>query len=65
MAAREPVKTVQKISIELDIFSGRQNPSWELTEKEVTEMVGRMRNLPSAPLPPDILGLLSWFHYLE
>lgn len=57
MAAREPAKTVQKISVELDIFSGRQNPSWELLEKEATEMAGRMKNLPSAPLPPDIPGL--------
>jgi len=57
MAAREPAKTVQKIRIELDIFSGRQNPSWELTEKEATEMVGQMENLPSAPLQPDIPGL--------
>jgi hypothetical protein len=57
MTVREPAKTVQKIRIELDIFSGRQNPSWELTEKEATEMLGRMKNLPSSPLPLIVPGL--------
>jgi hypothetical protein len=35
--------------VELDIFSGRPNPAWELTEAESAEFLRRFRALPGAP----------------
>jgi len=40
--------------VEIDIFSGRPNPAWELTEAERTELERRMASLrPSPRLPID------------
>lgn len=33
---------------ELDVFSGQSNPSWDLTEAEVTELKRRLEKLPSS-----------------
>ena len=33
---------------ELDLFSGRPNPSWELTAEESAELVKRLKTLPEA-----------------
>ena len=32
--------------VELDAFSGRPNPVWELTEAQSLELLTRLRNLP-------------------
>ena len=37
-----------KISIELDVFSGRPNPSWELTASESGELLKQLSPLPEA-----------------
>lgn len=33
---------------ELDLFSGRPNPSWELSAEEIAELVKRLETLPEA-----------------
>lgn len=45
--------------IELDIYSGRQNPSWTLDEKEGAELIERLRGEPAliAPVNNAKLGL--------
>jgi len=37
-----------KISIELDVFSGRPNPSWELNSSESGELLKELSPLPEA-----------------
>jgi len=40
------------LQVELDAFSGRPNPHWELTGREATEFAARLRKLaPSAVAP--------------
>ncbi len=39
------------LRIELDVFSGRPNPSWVLTPAESEEIVMRLRRLASAAMP--------------
>jgi hypothetical protein len=41
-------KQMQKINVELDIFSGRPNPSWELTSAEISELTEYMAGLTPA-----------------
>jgi hypothetical protein len=36
------------VDVELDVFSGRTNPRWKLTEKEATELASRLHELPEA-----------------
>lgn len=38
--------------IELDVFSGRPNPGWMLTEAEAAELEAMMASLPVAVAPP-------------
>ena len=45
------MKQMQKISVELDIFSGRPNPSWELSSGEVSELARKMTGLIPASKP--------------
>lgn len=33
--------------VELDVFSGRPNPSWDLTSQEEQEFLSRLRSLPT------------------
>jgi hypothetical protein len=40
-AAPEPAQ------VELDIFSGRPNPTWKLSEEETSQLLGLLGNLPS------------------
>ncbi len=56
--AQEQNKKMQKINVELDIFSGRPNPSWELSSEEVSELVRYMDGLipVSQPAVASILG---------
>lgn len=57
MIAREPTRTKHSIMVELDIFSGRPNPSWELSAEGVSELGVRMTNLTPASKSPVVGGL--------
>ncbi|MCP3137654.1 hypothetical protein [Pyxidicoccus xibeiensis] len=41
------------VTVELDIFSGRPNPKWTLSEREVRQLAERIRADPSLLLPLD------------
>ncbi|RKH03207.1 hypothetical protein [Corallococcus carmarthensis] len=41
------------VTVELDIFSGRPNPRWALTEREARQLTERIRADPSLLLPLD------------
>lgn len=43
--------------IELDIFSGRPNPTWTLTSAEAVELESITTSLPVADAPPPFDGL--------
>lgn len=43
--------------VELDIFSGRPNPTWELSKEQADEFVSRLTNLPRCDRVPSIGGL--------
>jgi hypothetical protein len=45
------------VEVELLVFSGRENPRWQLTETEVDELIRRVRELPPGPPPPEPPGL--------
>lgn len=36
------------MTVELDVFSGRPNPTWTLSEKESTELLNLLKSLPAA-----------------
>jgi hypothetical protein len=38
--------TEGKVYVELDVFSGRPNPSWPLSTSEIRKLVGKLRRLP-------------------
>src|SRR5690349_13387270 len=40
------VPDAKTMQAELDMFSGRPNPSWTLTAQEITELLRRLRGLP-------------------
>jgi hypothetical protein len=42
------------VEIELDVFSGRPNPSWRLTEPEAQYLGGLLDGLPSGASPPQV-----------
>jgi hypothetical protein len=44
-------KESMKINIELDVFSGRPNPSWVIEDKEAEELSKLLQNLPISPKP--------------
>lgn len=48
------------IKIELDIFSGRENPFWTLTPKEENELFSRVEADRSMALPPKKVGNLGY-----
>lgn len=43
--------------VELDVFSGRPNPAWELAPEEVAELAQRLTGLPRTDQPPGEGGL--------
>ena len=43
--------------VELDVFSGRVNPSWDLPAKDASELARRLAGLPSVARPPAEPGL--------
>lgn len=46
--------------VELDLFSGRPNPSWELRPDQVQELLGFLSGLPLKPGEPADHGLLGY-----
>jgi hypothetical protein len=46
------------MKVQIDLFSGRPNPSWDLTEAEVLELLNRIDSLPASTAAdrPDGLG---------
>lgn len=40
--------------VEIDIFSGRPNPRWRLSEMESTKLTGLIENLDHAPSSPSL-----------
>ena len=53
-----PGDPAPEITMELDAFSGRPNPTWLLSPEEAAEVVERLRGLPRTTdsLPPAVLG---------
>lgn len=47
LAAATPVN-VKKAKVTLQIFSGRENPSWSLSEKQIDELPALLKDLPKA-----------------
>ena len=49
---------VPTMQVEIDLFSGRPNPTWELTAAEVSELKARLATLPTgSPVAmPEVLG---------
>jgi hypothetical protein len=43
--------------VEFDVFSGRPNPTWSLSEEQIIELQGALRDLPPADKPPGEFGL--------
>ncbi|HEX8369480.1 MAG TPA: hypothetical protein VF604_13120 [Pyrinomonadaceae bacterium] len=39
---------VKKAKVTLQIYSGRENPSWSLSEKQIGELLGLLNDLPKA-----------------
>lgn len=50
------------VTVTLQIYSGRPNPSWELNDAQVTELSARIRNLTNTTLtkPPGMVGGLGY-----
>ena len=46
-----------ELTVELDAFSGRPNPTWTLTAAEAGEVLERLRGLPAASASIPDLGL--------
>jgi hypothetical protein len=57
LAAATPVN-VKNATVTLQIFSGRENPSWSLSEKQIDELLALLKDLPQAEPRdfPDGLG---------
>ena len=43
--------------VELDVFSGMPNPTWNLSQEQVKELLDAFRNLPPADKLPQEIGL--------
>lgn len=39
----------ERVTVELDIFSGRPNPTWSLTDAEAAQFLAAATGLPKAP----------------
>ena len=46
LAVGEVMREWKKMRAELDLFSGRPNPTWNLTADESAELVKRLKTLP-------------------
>lgn len=45
------------MKVELEVSSGRPNPTWSLSPDQVEELRRRLRRLPACPSPPEPPGL--------
>jgi hypothetical protein len=45
---RAPQGGIVSMTVELDVYSGRPNPTWTLSADEAVEITGLLENLPSA-----------------
>jgi len=45
------------MTVELNVYSGRPNPAWELSENERAELVARLKDLPVADAAISDAGL--------
>jgi hypothetical protein len=45
------------VHVELLVYSGRENPAWDLTDAEVDELARRLAAAPVGPPPPEAPGL--------
>jgi hypothetical protein len=45
------------MTVELDVYSGRPNPTWTLTAEEITTLAARLNGLPLSDSPPPESGL--------
>ena len=41
------------MTVELDVYSGRPNPWWQISSKEIDEIADSLKNLPRADAPPE------------
>jgi hypothetical protein len=53
-AAAGTPANVKKAKVTLQIFSGRENPSWSLSEKQIGELFALLKDLPKAEKPFDL-----------
>jgi len=51
MSCSRPIKGELQMRVELQVYSGRPNPSWELSAPEVAELAKRMTALPRSRQP--------------
>ena len=49
--------TTQPVTVELDVYSGRPNPTWTLTAQEVAELTLRLQKLATLPTVPSVGNL--------
>src|SRR5687768_9671188 len=58
----EPV-ILTNATVELDAFSGRPNPTWQMTQAETRDVEARLRDLPSTTeqLPESTLGYRGFY----
>ena len=54
---------VKNAKVTLQIFSGRENPSWSLSEKQIDELLRLLNNLPKAE-PVDFQDGLGYSGFL-
>lgn len=51
------MNNLSRVEVMLDIFSGRPNPRWTLSDEQVNDLQARLRALPEArPVVPPGLG---------
>jgi hypothetical protein len=51
------MNNLSRVEVMLDIFSGRPNPRWTLSDQQVNDLQARLRALPeSTPVMPPGLG---------
>ncbi len=51
------MNNLSRVEVMLDIFSGRPNPRWTLSDEQVNDLQARLRALPEAmPVMPPGLG---------
>lgn len=56
MENRQPHMSTAKqpITVELDVYSGRPNPSWTLSHQEITELSARLQGLAQFATVPTV-----------